>query len=331
MTDAPDIRTWTFASGRAAALEARMAPQGQVQKLVQAAGPEEIAQALRGMLIGERGADVQQLQEADTLSRRFYRDMVEDLRRLSPAPHVADLLLVQQELRSLKSHIKRAQLGMDVPTVESRYGEETWSRLWTGLQTDLPPIFDAVIRRARALTGGRMDRPALFDAAFDSASLSALREAADALGNEFVAEYFARYDTVRGVELLWRARVLGLPEEIEQVLAEGRRNMDLFAELRRRDVEDWPELLASAMHGLDVEAVASQEGMARVREFVGAAGRWLMSFLQEGKMVPFGPERVFACMAGLLAEGQNVALAATGRALDIAPGVLAPHVKATYV
>jgi len=53
MTETQHSQSWTFASGRAAVLEARMAPMGLLDKLVQAAHAEDVTQALRGFLIGE--------------------------------------------------------------------------------------------------------------------------------------------------------------------------------------------------------------------------------------------------------------------------------------
>jgi len=330
MTETQHSQSWTFASGRAAVLEARMAPMGLLDKLVQAAHTEDVVQALRGFLIGEDLSDAERLEEADVESRRFYHGMVEDLQRLCPAPWVAELLLVQRDLQGFKNHVKRAHLGMDVEPIESRYADEVWERLWTGLETDAAAVLKAVAERVRERIAGR-DAAALFDAAFDSASLWALCEAAGRAGSEFIREYFVRLDTAKGVELLWRAKALEQPEQVQQLLAEGRTSADLFASLLERDTEDWTDLLAAAMPGLSIEEVASAKGEARVRAFVHAADRWLMSYVRDARFVPFGPERVFGCLVGLLTEGHNVALAAGGRANGIAPEVLAPHLKATYV
>ena len=306
-----------------------MAPLSVFEKALQASRPEDVLQELRASLTGEHLAGPGALREADAASRRSCRAVIEEMRRLSPQPRVADLLLLEQELQSFKSYVKRRHLGMDVPPVESRHSEETWEQLWAGAETDLPPAFAAVAQRTRS--AARPESPGLFDAAFDSSALRALCETAEALGNEFIAEHFSRFDTVKGVELLWRARLLGMPQESQQALATGRRNRDLFMNLLRRDADDWPPLLAPAMDGLPVEDIASARSSVRIREFVRAADHWLMDFVREARMVTFGPERVFGCIVGLLAEAHNVGLVGAGRANGIAPDVLRPHLKATYV
>jgi len=242
---------------------------------------------------------------------------------------VADLLLLREDLRSLRNFVKRTEMGLDVSQVPSRYREDVWARLAGGLETDAPEMFGEVLAKARAARGASAS-PAVFDAAFDSASLVALCEAAWRTGSEFIAGYWQRYDAARGVESLWRARALEMDEGTRRLLRDGRQDAELLAALEEAEPDEWPSLIASAMSGLDAAGISEAEGTDRIRAFVHAADEWLMDYTREARMVPFGPERVFGCLAGLEAEAHNMRVAVVGRANNVSPQVLREHLCALY-
>jgi len=302
-----------------------MAPAELFEGILQARSPDEIARRTADTLAANRLGSGEELRDAADAARQAYGEIMDELRRLSPETDVADLLLARRDLRSLKSFIKR-RMEMDVSALPSAYGEEAWERLWEGLRTDLPPLFRAVVERSREAAA-----PKTFDAAYDSACLSVLCEAAGETGSGFITEYWRRFDTAKGVEWLWRARALGFDEEVRRWVVEGRQDRELFAALLRAEEEDWPRLLELGMEGLEVAGVASARRAGRIRAFVRAADEWLMGFARRAKYVPFGPERVFGCLVGLEAEAHNVGVAVAGRANEIDPARLRLELRACYV
>jgi hypothetical protein len=330
MENIADRHSWAYASGRAAAIESRMAPAALFERMVRAARVEDVARALRESLIGESLKAPERLKEADAAIRGFYEGLVDEMRRLCPDPRVADLFLLRRELQSLKGYIKRVRFGMDADSVESRYSDADWEHLLAGGDTELPPVFGQVLAQVRGVAGDRREPAGLFDAAFDGASLRALCAAATATANGFIAGYFRRFDTARGVEMLWRARLLGEPAEVQQAIAETRHDAALFRTLLSCDTEDWAGPLVAAMDGLRADGLAGGD-RAALRRFVAASDRWLMDYARSARFVPFGPERVFGCLVGLEAEAANLALAVGGKAHDIAADVLLAHLKAGYV
>jgi len=308
-----------------------MAPASFFGKMLEASSLDDVRQNLGDTLVGERLAATAQLKLTDKAARQAYRAVMEEIRSVSPSPDVADLVLWREELRSLKNHVKRKHLQIEASAVPSRYGEEAWERLWAGLETELPAVFAAVVGRTQALLGLGSREPGFFDAAFDSASLWALCDAARRTGSELAAEYHRRFDAVKGVELLWRARALGLGKDVQDVLFDGRQYEELFAALRQSDLREWPAAVASALSGLDVNSLAPSSGAEPVRAFVRAADAWLMDFARQARLVAFGPERVFGCLVGLDAEAHNVAIVVAGRAQGISPDRLRGHLRACYV
>ena len=322
---------WTFASGRAAALEARMLPRSFFERLAELSGPEEIIHNLGETPLSGQLARPEELREAHLKARAFRDGAFEEMRRYSPSTGLADLMELQKEFRSLKNFVKKHDLGLDVAPVASRYGEEVWERLWAGQEVNVPVYFQTAAQRIKAIVGPKATQAAFLDAACDSACLAALCEAAQMTGSDFIVEHYSRYDTVKGIEMLWRAKMGGLGDEVLHVLTEGRQDAALFGAIRKSDEAEWPEMLASALRGLSVERVAGAKDLDRVREFVAAADEWQMSFVRQARLVPYGIERVFGYLLGIDAEAANLALCLCGRAYGIAPELLLRRLRACYV
>ena len=326
-----DEASWSFVSGRAAVLESRMLSAEFFDRLTMAEGPQDVLYALSDTPLAEEFARAEDLRQAGIKVRAVYDGLVAEMRGLSPDPAVVGLLGMEQEFRGLKSYLKRQRLGVDVPAVECDYGDETWQRLWDDMETGLPPWFALARDRVLAACSGRTDDANTLDAALDDAALRALCEAAAAVGSAFVAEYCRRYDTVKGVEVLWRARALRQDEAALGLFVRGRAEAELFEGMARLDEDDWPQLVGQWVDGIEPEALAAADPEQRVHHFVSEADKWLMAFARDAKYVPCGPERVFGCVLGLQAEARNFALVLGGRANDVSPDVLRGLLRACYV
>jgi len=299
--------------------------------LVGAEGLEDVLSYLGESPMADEIRTQEDLDAVEPKVKALYAARIKELRDCSPDPDVVGLLELPGWLRSLKSFIKRTRMGMDVPPVESRWSDETWERLLAGLETDLPGVFVRAVERAGVAGGKLPESPAVLDAALDTEFLCAICEAAERTGSGFVSGYYRRYDTARGVEMLWRARALGMDEGVVSLYSHGRRDGELFAELARSGEEEWPRTVASRMEGIRLEVPADAAPAERTHLFAVASDRWLMDYARAAKYVPFGPERVFGCALGLEAEAYNSVLAVGGRASHVAPAVLRRHLRATYV
>ncbi len=308
-----------------------MARAAFFDRILEAGSLDDVRQGIGDTLIGERLGAAAQRELADTTVRQAYRGIAQELRGHSPSPDVAELVLCGVELRSLKNFIKRRHLGMEASTVASRYGEGAWERIWAGLEVELPPLFAGVVASARAAFRAGPAQWGLFDAAFDSASLRTLCDEAERIGCAFIVQYYRRFDAVKGIELLWRARMLGLGDQVQDVLIRGRQDRELFASLRRGDLREWPAMIVRSLVGMEAGALAPESEAQAVRAFVRAADAWLMDFARQAQRVAFGPERVFGCLVGLDAEAHNVAMAVVGRARGISASRLRGHLRACYV
>ena len=313
---------WSFASGRAAVLEARMLTDGFFESVLEAEGLEGVLTRLGETALGGAFAGTEDLARTDELAREHYVGLTEDLRRWSPTEDVLDLLALPLALRSFKSFVKREMMGLDVAPVASPYDDGAWDELWRDQAPELPVALRKAAQAAREVVRAHPERPERLDEAIDSLSLTLLCEAAAATGSAWIAGYHRRYARARSVEMFLRAQAREGAEDAAPPPPADVESRSLLAELEGRPQEEWPQLLAYRMDGLSTDGMAAAQGLARAREFARAADAWLMTFAREAKRVPFGPERVFGCALGLEAERYNVTLAVGGRAAGIEPDVL---------
>ncbi len=323
---------WTFASGLVAAREVRMLPLGFFQQLLAEPRLEGLLRRLSPTPLGERIRAVEDMRRADRHAADAYRAAIDEMRGFCPSPDILDMLDLPRLLRSFKDFVKRRVLGLAAgEAAPAPDDDETWQRVWDDNWTGLPQYFARAASQARSVLDAAGEQPELLDAAVDAACLSALTEEAGHCGDPFVAGYFRRYDTAKGVEMLWRARALGAGDTLRDLLCRGRHERALFSALVRTEDADWPPLLSAAMDGLRADRFAEAEGPGRIRGFVSAADEWLMDYARGARSVPFGSARVFAYLVGMDAELRNLSVVVAGRAGGIAGELLASRLRACYV
>jgi hypothetical protein len=309
-----------------------MLPESFFRQLLTEQHPDALVQRLTDTPLHDRIHGPEGLAEVGTLVAGVHGEYLDEMRAVCPGPTIPDLFSVQSDLVSFKAFVKRTEWGLDVrPPVPSRHSDETWERLWAGLPTELPAYFEEAARQGRAAFQSAPDRPGVLDAAVDSVTLWALCEEAGRTGSDFVLGYFRRYDTVRGIELLWRARLLGADDVVTGLIRHRRREAALFESLARAGEADWPHVVGPVVEGQHAAIHAAAEGLARVRVFATAADAWLMAYARGARQVAFGPERVFGYLVGLDAELHNLKVAVGGLARGVAPDLLAGRLRACYV
>ncbi len=296
-------------------------------------GPrDDIYTRLADSLIGECFSHGDDLRQAEPVLQDCYLDMIRELQEQSPDPLPGNLLLWREDLRSLKNYIKRHYLDVDVSSVSGQYDEHFWDQLWDGPNTDLPPIFERVRNSVQSHfdEAGETSLP-VFDAAFDSAVLRELKNAAETLDSDWIDGYWDRLDCLRGIEFLLRGEALDMDPEVRNLLLQDRSNAHRLQAVQDEPVEDWPRLLTESLDGFNLGDLADVDGTERIRAVVHAGEEWIMDYVREGRRVPFGPERVFACMLGLQTESYNMCVAVVGRANEMAPDLLEQHLHPCYV
>lgn len=324
---------WSFASGWVAALESRMVQPEFYDRLLQAETPTERLSSLGGSLLAECELDPDRLKDSENEIALFYRTLMGKIRDKSPFSHAIDLMLWQRDLRDFRNHLKRNYLNLKVTEPGSAFRSDFWESLWNETAPEAAEAFKYVAKEANNAFDTEETDIAAFDAAFDSAILVALRRTAAATKSSFITEYWDRYDTAKGIEFLWRAKILNLPENVLNILLEDRVEKDMLKGLNSIDTAEWPDVLNSRLWGFETRPQTGDKKseVQRLREFVDSAGMWLMDYARGAKLVAFGPERVFGAVVGLDSEAHNMRVSIVGRANGISADLLKKHLKTGYV
>ncbi|MFW6456872.1 MAG: V-type ATPase subunit [Planctomycetota bacterium] len=331
MSSTNQLSSWSFPSGRAAVLESWMVPDEFFRHILR--GPrDDIYTRVADSLVGECFSHGDDLREAEPVLQNCYRKLIQELQDQSPDPLPANLLLWRDDMRSLKNYIKRHYLDVDVSSVSGQYKQVFWDQLWDGTNTDLPAIFERVGDRVQwHFDDAGEANLQIFDAAFDSAVLCELRRAAETLDSEWIDGYWRRLDCMRGIEFLLRGQALDMKPDVLNLLLQDRLNEDLLKSVQDEPVQQWPRILGEALDGFKLQDISDLEGTERIRAVVHAGEKWLMGYVREGRLVPFGPERVFACLLGLETESYNMCVAVVGRANQMTADLLEGHLRPCYV
>lgn len=331
MPQSEQSSSWSFASGRAAVLESWMVSGDFFRHILR--GPrDDIYTRVADTLIGEHFAHGDDLREAEPILQDFYRGLIKELQNQSPDPLPGHLLLWREDLRSLKNYIKTHYLDINVSSIGGQYKDIFWERLWDGPNTDLPEIFERVKESVQWHFDGTDEVDTqVFDAAFDSAVLREIKLEAQTLDSPWINGYYERLDCMRGIEFLLRGDALGMESHVLELLLEDRSNAHLLKTVQKEPTEEWPLILGEALDGFKLDDLSNVEGTERIRSVVHAGVEWIMKYVREGKRVPFGPERVFACMIGLQTEAYNMSVSVVGRANNMAADHLEKHLRPCYV
>lgn len=332
MATTTDIDRWGFISGMVAAREDKLLTGGLFEQLAGERDAEAIVNRLRETAVGEVLRQADDLKRAESDIAGFFEEAIAELRKYSPSYHLINLFELPLEFSRLKNYIKKSEMQMEVgPTAGKRHPEETWRRLWEGLHVEVTPCYEKAVDQARLSMEKFGREPEVVDVAVDNICLAAQLDEARKTGSDFILDYMRRYDCVKGVELLWRARMNDFSEDMQRSIYADRHNKELFMELLDAPISEWADIIETCFTEFPHEPLSGDGEVERLRKFVNAADEWLMQFAREARYFVSGPERVFGYLVALKAEMDNIKLLVIGRAQALDPELLKARLKPSYI
>jgi len=326
---------WTYLSGLVAAREGRMLTREFFRQLASEPDLDAVLHRLGETVFENRLPDAAAVQRLDEIAAEILAECAAELRGLCPSDVATCHFDVKEAFADLRGFVEKRRAGADgpepSPESEPDEGEGVWERLWDGLPADVPDSVRRAALRARDVLPAAAEQPELLDAAIDAECLRALREEAERRGNDFITGYWRRAETARALESLWRARLLGLEQAVQDALVGDLQDGALVENLARADEADWPDVLGAAVPGVQAARLRDLRGAARVREFVRQMDEALADYVRQARSVAFGPERVFGYAIGMQTEVFNLKLMVGGRAADVAPALLEERLRPGYV
>ena len=242
-----------------------------------------------------------------------------------PTPHVADVLLVDYDLRNASNWLKSVHCGTERRPVElSMLPDDAMDQAIA----ERPAFTELAARVAGAAEEGDSIRPEIVDLAVDGAYLALVPSLTKPLGSAAVARWAEGRQRLGAIETVLRARMAGIDSADVRGHVLGRlpRLVELGA---LADAE--PEGLRRALTELlPADTVGEFEPSRGARAVQALANRFdgvLESILESSRYDAFGAGRVFGYLWRLFRENRNLRAALGGFAGRIEPELVAEGLR----
>ena len=327
MTDGTE---WCYASGVVAVLEASLLTPRAVAELAEGAAvaAELLAAARRSPAYADAPASADDPLRAAAGLESALVGFVRRFVGQCPDERVADVFLIEYDLRDLSNLLKSEHCGVERRPVElSRLAEEGVD----GFLASAPPFARVAEAAAEAGKDGRL-HPSAIDLMMDGAFIEMLPGLTESLRSAVVDRWAAARGESAAVLAVVRARASGVdPADIHSHLLGRLAAGSKLAPLADAEPADVGKVVAGLLPaGLGGEFDAAA-GAAAVQALAGRLDNELERILDPARYVAFGPERVFRYLWQLFRENRNLRAALGGLAGRIEHGLVVGSMRGADV
>ena len=321
MTDPTD---WCYPSGIVAVLETFLLAPRAVNELAEAGSPDElVSRAQRSPVYADlSAAGSEDPMQAAAAFEAALAEFVGSFARQCPDERIADLFLIEYDLRDLANYLKSEHCGVERrPVAMSRLPADSIEE-FLAESPRLGRIAGDVARAAE--TGdGSLAAPTV-DLMIDGALIGMLPELADPLGSPLVDEWANERQRLASVEAVARAKAAGVgaaPIQ-EHLLAHLPPDSDAAA-LADVGLDDLDTAMSNLLPAEIVEGFDPSAGASSLQTLATRIDAALERILEPSRFVAFGAERVFGYLRRLSRENRNLRAALGGFAGRIEPELVA--------
>ena len=327
MASIKNISKWGFVSGRISVLEARFLPREFYLGIIAQERPEEIIPHLQETFLREYLTPGAVWDDFSALADRCFHDMALSIRADCPSPVVADMFLLPGDYLNLKEALSGKT---DFPFQGGTFSLEKLTAIAHGEYGEIP---GSVTEGWGWFSGEALDAGlGIMDIVLDGAYLRHLLALAAAAKSEMISTYVNDRVATHVTALFWRALNQGLsPKPYQQHLLPLGEFTSMTVELAGlNNVEAWPPVVGGAVGDALFQSLEFERD-EQVYMFDMKATNHLTRLAGDGKLQTAAPERVFAFLAGLRVEMENLKLVVSGKLNRIDPDVLKERLKDCYV
>jgi hypothetical protein len=308
--------SWTYASGRVAAMEGKLLDRDALARLAAADSPAAFAGALAESPLRGPLSEVDRPADAAKVIGEYYASVLHSLEADCPFPQMFELVALPSRFGGLKERVREGLAGRRPADLSSE------DRL------EMLEDFDADGEAAAGLElliavleeeGSEQLEPAL-DLALDSSRLLESLRLAATLGDEVVLGHVEDEVKVRAALLLWRSRLIAESDEdapsrrwVPRLFLRGELGRGMAPRLWNARLESWYGILGEELSKALGGELFGRGEEDRLSNWERTAFDWLTARARELRGEAFGVGRVYAYAWGLAVEERNVRLAAVGR------------------
>jgi len=318
---------WGFVSGRISVLEAKLLPREFFLNLIDQEHLEDIVPQLQDTFLRDHISPGTVWADFSDLCDRFFHEFALSIREESPSTLPADFFLLAGDYLNLKSALTGSS---EFPFYSGLLSHEKLLAVSHGDYADLPPA----LRESETGFAGEIGEtdPAILDIILDGAYLRNLLAMARELGSELITAYIhdrvLSYLVIVFWRALWHQQPLRLYQQYLLPLGDLSHNVTDLSGMP--SVESWPPLIGGILGDMLSESLELPED-EQISGFELRAANHLTRIARDGKLQTAGPERVFAFLAGLHVEVQNLKLVTNGRLNRIDKTLLRQRLRECYV
>ncbi len=321
--------SWTYASGRVAALEGMLLGRDALERLAEADSSTAVSSALAESPLRGSLSETEGLAQIGEAISTYYSAALGSLQDDCPFPAMFELVAVPARFGALKDRVRTALKEGGAGDVSSdaarellgEFGADSEAAVGLRLLLGLLAVEDC-------------DRDLAINLALDSGRLLETLRLAESLGDEDVLAHVRDEVAVRATLVLWRSKLVAADdpddtaaELVPRLFLRGALAEGLPALLWPRPFIGWEALIADELTvELGGELFGSGEE-EKLNAWEKAAFDWLTTRARLLRGQAFGVGRVYGYAWGLAIEERNVRLACIGRAR----GVTADAVKKLFL
>ncbi|MFH1732872.1 MAG: V-type ATPase subunit [Planctomycetota bacterium] len=319
-----DPTDWCYPSGIVAVLETFLLAPRAVNELAEAGSPDELVSRARRSPVY---ADLHVLESEDPMQvaaafEAALAEFVGSFARQCPDERIADLFLIEYDIRDLANYLKSEHCGVERRPVAMSRLPADGIKEFLAESPRLGRIAGDVARAAE--TGdGALDASTV-DLMIDGAFIGMLPELAEPLGSPLVDEWASERQRLAAVEAVARAKAAGVDAAPirEHLLARLPPDGDAAA-LAGVELEDLGTAMSDLLPPEIVEGFDPSAGASSLQTLATRIDAALERILEPSRFVAFGAERVFGYLWRLSRENRNLRAALGGFAGRIEPELVA--------
>ncbi len=324
---------WCYPSGVVAVLETSLFGSGTLGELAGSApSPDEIfSRVRRSRVYG--AVEASEADDAMRAAASLESAVVGFARSLAaqcPDERVADVFLVEYDLRDLSNYLKWKYCGAERRPVELSTLPEERTDQFIVEQPRLARLAEATAEVAEAAEGQMPSY--IIDLMIDGAFIGMLPELTEPLSSEIVDEWAAERRRTAAVEAVVRAKMAGVSSsDIHHYVLARLPSESAMATLADAAPDNLSKALADAVSPEIAEGFTLAAGPSGLLDLTAQFDAALERILEPARYVASGPERVFSFLWHLFRENRNLRALLGGSAGGIEPEVVARSMRGVNV
>jgi len=326
-----------YVSARIKVLETKLLGKNDIERILDADGPEEALKILSDTDYGSDIAEMDNIYDFEKVLVKSLSRTIKMLKESFDEHEIIRFFLVKNDYHNLKVIIKSSILGIDPREYFSTLGEvssEEMIKFSEGETTAMiPDSMKEALLRAKDAYESTQD-PQQIDIVLDKALFEEMQAIVDKLNDKFLREYFIAMVDLTNIRAMVRLKKVDADGRTfhDALLAGGSVDTDYLKELFTGGISNIVDALSSTpYHEVVEEGIAQWEESGGPSVFEKLIDDYLIGLVRRGLYKPFGPETVIGYLAAKENEMKILRIIMVGKINSISEDMIRERLRDVYV